>query len=127
MKKCPYCAEEIQDDAIKCRYCREPVCESHTLQSSADTGNTVGGNSALRVLGLLVLLGGLGAMVYYWQFFDASVAIPAQELFGETIGGGRVHHIGLMQDRQNGMIVSGIFGAIGFVCVLIGEYSNQRQ
>jgi len=64
MKKCPFCAEEIQDDAVKCRFCGSDITNgpgAHAAPAASkqvDIGNPRYGKKKI-LIGVIMLLVGI--------------------------------------------------------------------
>jgi hypothetical protein len=65
--------------------------------------------------------------VYYYGYFDTTVASPSVELFGQTIGGSRVHNIGLMQERQLGLGISIVAVLVGLVALIFAQRGKASR
>ena len=55
MKKCSFCAEEIQEEAIKCKHCGENIASGETAVINVES--SVISASFLKILGVLLFLG----------------------------------------------------------------------
>ena len=72
MKKCPYCAEEIQDDATICRFCNNSVVNKKVKKSN---------NGTFSGFWFLVIVAFVGFLVWDSGFFDS---ISSNKSFADT-------------------------------------------
>lgn len=117
MKKCIHCAEEVQDEAIKCRHCGELF----------DGKREVRGNYWVKFSGACIMFLGMVVFGYFHSFYDTSVSL--QEVLksdNRLLEGKRVHNMGRMAEQKTGTTAGLVFFVIGAGITIAGYLMTSR-
>jgi hypothetical protein len=138
LTSCPDCEKEVSTLASSCPHCGRPMHEADTpawspaqarqleeINCRPDQPPAVS-PGFMRGLGVLLLLGGIMAGLHYHRM-DTTVLTPSVELFGQTLGGERVHNIGLMEQRRTGITVSIAGTFFGLMLIYFAHNLERRS
>lgn len=115
---CGFCAEVIKADAIKCKHCGEFV-----------SPNGIPANTGLRNVGVFLFI--LGAVWVSLAFNMDTTVLVEGKTYGEgafafTSPSQRVNNLGLMNDRQNHLMIAGIVLLAGIVLIGFGSKQSRK-
>jgi hypothetical protein len=119
---CPFCGEDIRATARKCKHCGEWLTGNR--EPSEVSGQGGRGGCWLSGLGWLLLVAGTSGLIYAASL-DTSVATGDGFTGSLYAPRSRVHNIGLLNDKQNALIMSGVVTLAGAVLVAAGAVRRR--
>jgi hypothetical protein len=96
-------------------------------QLPVNASTAAAGPSLMGVIGIILISLGILGACYFFLLFSTAVQVPSTDFMGTTIGGGYVNNIGLMADRQNGILFSFGMAIIGCFLFFIDRSNSNRQ
>lgn len=116
--KCPYCTAKMDSFDRLCDRCGRYVT---VVAGAPGTGSDWELVNKRHPWAAFVIFAAVACCAYLLFIYDTSVPAPQVVLDGQTYGTGRVHNLGLMQNRTMGAAFS------GGIAVLAGVYLMTRR